>query len=196
MGTYRKQSASFLLFLKNRPDSGWYDVTTKKSRGMACFGGFPGLRLSKRGEATSSCHSPLIRGGIVMKRHADPAIRVKPADSCSACGEPAIHFPTFDALACLACNVWLEPACRDPACPLCYRRPSTPSEARERGQFCKFCGTAAEICPEYDAMYCPTCDIWVEQRCGDPFCEFCTDHPPRPSRVNGLLDCPEIRPPQ
>ena len=131
-----------------------------------------------------------------MKRHADPAIRVKPADSCSACGEPAIHFPTFDALACLACNVWLEPACRDPACPLCYRRPSTPSEARERGQFCKFCGTAAEICPEYDAMYCPTCDIWVEQRCGDPFCEFCTDHPPRPSRVNELFDYPEIRPPR
>lgn len=131
-----------------------------------------------------------------MKRHADSAIRQKKDGVCPACGEPVIHFSAFDAIACMACDTWLEPVCGNPACPRCYGRPATPGKAQKNSWFCKFCGTEAEMCSEYDAMFCPVCDIWLEQRCGDPFCEFCADRPSRPSRVKEWTDGQDIRLPR
>lgn len=32
-----------------------------------------------------------------------------------------------DAMACLHCNQWLEPACSDPTCPFCADRPDNPA---------------------------------------------------------------------
>lgn len=33
----------------------------------------------------------------------------------------------------------------------------------------------------WDAYYCNKCDAWIEDRCGDPDCEFCRDRPEKPS---------------
>ena len=36
---------------------------------------------------------------------------------------------------------------------------------------------------EYDAMYCETCNRWLEDQCDDPACEYCTARPPAPLQV-------------
>ena len=33
---------------------------------------------------------------------------------------------------------------------------------------------------EYDAYYNPTTNEWIESKCDDPTCEFCTNRPERP----------------
>jgi len=35
----------------------------------------------------------------------------------------------------------------------------------------------------YDAHYCETCDIWVQDICEDSDCEFCVGRPDKPSQV-------------
>lgn len=32
----------------------------------------------------------------------------------------------------------------------------------------------------YDAWFCPICNIWLEQKCGDSDCEYCKERPERP----------------
>lgn len=48
---------------------------------------------------------------------------------------------------------------------------------------CPHCGVAAERSEEHDAYYCPACNRWLEGKCGDPGCEFCSERPPRPYMV-------------
>ncbi len=33
---------------------------------------------------------------------------------------------------------------------------------------------------KHDARYCPNCNIWLENNCGDKKCELCKDRPERP----------------
>jgi hypothetical protein len=33
---------------------------------------------------------------------------------------------------------------------------------------------------EYDTYYCESCNEWLEDRCDEPECEFCTGRPPTP----------------
>lgn len=33
---------------------------------------------------------------------------------------------------------------------------------------------------EYDAYYCPKCNTWLEDKCHDSECEFCSNRPDRP----------------
>jgi hypothetical protein len=33
---------------------------------------------------------------------------------------------------------------------------------------------------EYDAYYCKSCDKWLEDKCDDPNCEYCTTRPQTP----------------
>jgi hypothetical protein len=33
---------------------------------------------------------------------------------------------------------------------------------------------------DFDAHFCPACNIWVEKKCGDPHCEYCSPRPARP----------------
>jgi len=48
---------------------------------------------------------------------------------------------------------------------------------------CLQCGCPVEYSHECDAYFCPACNIWLEARCGDPACEFCSERPPRPYMV-------------
>lgn len=35
----------------------------------------------------------------------------------------------------------------------------------------------------HDAYYCETCDKWLEKKCNDDMCEYCTVRPDKPSEV-------------
>lgn len=35
----------------------------------------------------------------------------------------------------------------------------------------------------YDAYYCDKCDIWLEPKCSNPECEFCSTRPDKPSEM-------------
>lgn len=45
------------------------------------------------------------------------------------------------------------------------------------------CGHLKKFCKQYDALYCPECDVWTEKKCDDKDCEFCSDRPKKPSQV-------------
>jgi hypothetical protein len=45
---------------------------------------------------------------------------------------------------------------------------------------CKICNTTLKYSDEYDAEYCPECNIWTEEKCSDNECLYCTDRPDRP----------------
>ncbi len=51
---------------------------------------------------------------------------------------------------------------------------------------CPFCGRQKAYSMRYDAYYCPPCDLWLEEVCGDPECEFCAGRPERPSQAKEL----------
>ncbi len=49
---------------------------------------------------------------------------------------------------------------------------------------CSYCGEkSVYMCDEFDALFCIECDRWLERRCGDPNCEFCSERPPKPSGI-------------
>lgn len=35
----------------------------------------------------------------------------------------------------------------------------------------------------YDAYFCSICEEWVEKKCSDTACEFCTTRPDKPPKV-------------
>lgn len=50
---------------------------------------------------------------------------------------------------------------RKPICPMCDKWPPLYSD-------------------KHDANYCPDCNIWLEDQCGDDDCEFCSNRPVLP----------------
>ena len=48
---------------------------------------------------------------------------------------------------------------------------------------CHGCGQLAEYSPKYDSWYCINCNIWLEEKCSDPLCEFCSVRPEMPSET-------------
>lgn len=47
-------------------------------------------------------------------------------------------------------------------------------------QICEYCGERLFFYDKYDATCCPTCNIWIEKRCNDPKCPFCSKRPESP----------------
>jgi len=45
---------------------------------------------------------------------------------------------------------------------------------------CEGCGERRVYYLIYDAMFCPTCNEWLELRCDDPACPYCLTRPARP----------------
>jgi hypothetical protein len=57
-----------------------------------------------------------------------------------------------------------------------------PREGYEgRRQRCIRCGTRPVYDSDYDALSCPTCNIWLEAKCDNPECVFCAERPEKPS---------------
>lgn len=44
---------------------------------------------------------------------------------------------------------------------------------------CK-CGSERKYDNDYDAYYCGPCNVWAEEKCTDPNCEFCPNRPEVP----------------
>jgi hypothetical protein len=59
--------------------------------------------------------------------------------------------------------------------------------------FCK-CGSERQYSNRYDAYYCELCNKWIDDKCTNPECEFCSKRPDKPSQceqpttkyVNGI----------
>jgi len=62
----------------------------------------------------------------------------------------------------------------------CKEFPPQPAGFRERRTQCNRCGQKLELHPDYDAQFCRRCNRWIESRCLDPQCEFCSHRPERP----------------
>ncbi|MBW1848889.1 MAG: hypothetical protein JRG81_17220 [Deltaproteobacteria bacterium] len=45
---------------------------------------------------------------------------------------------------------------------------------------CKECGNLRIYHDDYDAYFCAHCNIWIETKCFDPFCEYCKKRPKKP----------------
>lgn len=43
-------------------------------------------------------------------------------------------------------------------------------------------------CSEYDALFNPKLDTWIDPKCSDPTCSFCTNRPKKPSMVSELKE--------
>lgn len=52
---------------------------------------------------------------------------------------------------------------------------------KNKNYICKKCNSVLLYCEEYDTYYCPKCDEWSEEKCGDPDCYFCNERPEKPS---------------
>jgi hypothetical protein len=47
-------------------------------------------------------------------------------------------------------------------------------------QRCPHCASAQVYYDDYDAFFCPVCNVWLEPACGDPSCSFCAGRPSMP----------------
>jgi hypothetical protein len=47
------------------------------------------------------------------------------------------------------------------------------------GNVCK-CGKEKQYAEDYDAYYCGPCNVWAEDKCDEPTCEFCRIRPEYP----------------
>ena len=52
--------------------------------------------------------------------------------------------------------------------------------------FCDHCGSVRVYYDKHDAYFCPSCNIWLEGRCSDPDCNYCSGRPrtPLPNKDN------------
>lgn len=47
---------------------------------------------------------------------------------------------------------------------------------------CSTCDNKASYCEQFDAMYCSSCNTWLEKNCTDPGCNYCSGRPETPTR--------------
>lgn len=45
---------------------------------------------------------------------------------------------------------------------------------------CKNCGALSMYSEKWDCYFCNECNIWLEDKCNDPDCEYCVGRPPKP----------------
>ena len=45
---------------------------------------------------------------------------------------------------------------------------------------CSVCGTTLVFHQQWDASFCPLCNLWVDEACDGEDCEFCTKRPTQP----------------
>jgi len=48
---------------------------------------------------------------------------------------------------------------------------------------CGRCGTRRIYHEDYDAYFCPDCNVWLEHTCRDRSCEYCGKRPDHPLPV-------------
>jgi ribosomal protein S27AE len=58
--------------------------------------------------------------------------------------------------------------------------PPRPAGFRRRQEYCNRCGQRTEMNHDYDALFCGRCNRWIDSKCLDPGCMFCSKRPERP----------------
>ena len=58
--------------------------------------------------------------------------------------------------------------------------PPKPPGFQDRLHHCNRCGRRTELNEQYDAYFCGHCNRWVESKCRDVNCRFCSQRPERP----------------
>ena len=56
---------------------------------------------------------------------------------------------------------------------------------------CPHCGRVVSYSQRYDSYFCMPCNVWLEQQCSEPSCEFCAG---RANEPDGLTDLDEAKP--
>jgi hypothetical protein len=51
-------------------------------------------------------------------------------------------------------------------------------------QYCNVCGINQIYFDKYDAYFCPKCNHWLENKCGDQDCNYCPNRPDLPLTNN------------
>ncbi len=46
---------------------------------------------------------------------------------------------------------------------------------------CPQCGSPNKYSAEYDTYYCEKCNLWLEEKCDDPTCQYCNKRPNYPN---------------
>lgn len=52
--------------------------------------------------------------------------------------------------------------------------------ASPAGGTCPFCGEERYMNWEFDAYFCPCCNLWLEEKCSSPNCRYCAGRPENP----------------
>ncbi len=47
-------------------------------------------------------------------------------------------------------------------------------------EFCPDCSSEKVYYHDYDAKFCPNCNKWLEKRCNDETCDYCSIRPEKP----------------
>lgn len=56
-------------------------------------------------------------------------------------------------------------------------------DVKNTTRFCSNCTSERQYSNKYDAYYCELCNIWLEEKCSDPECQYCPTRPEKPSQV-------------
>lgn len=48
---------------------------------------------------------------------------------------------------------------------------------------CNMCKSHLVFYDDFDAYFCPKCNNWMESKCTDSECEFCSSRPDRPLAI-------------
>ncbi|WP_195636944.1 toxin-antitoxin system protein [Enterocloster bolteae] len=59
------------------------------------------------------------------------------------------------------------------------------------GGYCECCNQPLVLIFRYDAVCCPQCNQWIDEKCGDPDCCFCGSRPDTPAE-SLIYECPPI----
>jgi hypothetical protein len=65
---------------------------------------------------------------------------------------------------------------------LAMSKPASPDRIGKH-KLCSKCKGMPILNKKYDAYFCAVCDVWTEEACPDPKCNFCVNRPAKPSIV-------------
>jgi ribosomal protein S27AE len=58
--------------------------------------------------------------------------------------------------------------------------PPRPAGFERRRDYCNRCDQRLLMSDKFDALYCGRCNRWVDSKCSDPRCVYCSKRPARP----------------
>jgi hypothetical protein len=105
-------------------------------------------------------------------------------DAARAAAEDAADNAWRDEADRISCRMYSELEGSDPfermMALMAAKLPPKPPGFHDRRNRCNRCGLASEYSMESDASFCRTCNRWLEDKCRDPGCRFCSRRQEKP----------------